>query len=113
MARKRQEKDLAELQSLIEAHFIQRKKEEEELIALVNRIVSVFHHWGIGEPLVVKKCNCVCLWTFRRSVVLREQSSKESEQRERRRGRPDLRYGISVHQFILIQNFIITSSSFN
>ncbi len=38
--RKRQEKDLSELQSLIEAHFIQRKKEEEELIALVNRIVS-------------------------------------------------------------------------
>ncbi|XP_026869662.2 troponin T2d, cardiac [Electrophorus electricus] len=36
--RKRQEKDLAELQSLIEAHFLQRKKEEEELIALVNRI---------------------------------------------------------------------------
>lgn len=39
--RKRQEKDLAELQSLIEAHFIQRKKEEEELIALVNRIVRI------------------------------------------------------------------------
>lgn len=38
--RKRQEKDLAELQSLIEAHFIQRKKDEEELITLVNRIVS-------------------------------------------------------------------------
>uniref|UniRef100_A0A8C9R7C3 Troponin T2d, cardiac n=1 Tax=Scleropages formosus TaxID=113540 RepID=A0A8C9R7C3_SCLFO len=36
--RKRQEKDLQELQSLIEAHFIQRKKEEEELVALVNRI---------------------------------------------------------------------------
>nr|XP_061812272.1 troponin T, cardiac muscle isoforms-like isoform X2 [Nerophis lumbriciformis] len=36
--RKRQEKDLSELQSLIEAHFIQRKKEEEELVALVNRI---------------------------------------------------------------------------
>ncbi|CAK6950872.1 troponin T2d%2C cardiac isoform X2 [Scomber scombrus] len=36
--RKRQEKDLAELQSLIEAHFVQRKKEEEDLIALVNRI---------------------------------------------------------------------------
>lgn len=35
------EKDLSELQSLIEAHFIQRKKEEEELIALVNRIVRV------------------------------------------------------------------------
>lgn len=39
--RKRMEKDLSELQSLIEAHFIQRKKEEEELIALVNRIVRV------------------------------------------------------------------------
>ncbi|XP_031606418.1 troponin T2e, cardiac isoform X1 [Oreochromis aureus] len=36
--RKRQEKDLTELQSLIEAHFIQRKKDEEELISLVNRI---------------------------------------------------------------------------
>uniref|UniRef100_A0A3P9NSR4 Troponin T, cardiac muscle isoforms-like n=1 Tax=Poecilia reticulata TaxID=8081 RepID=A0A3P9NSR4_POERE len=36
--RKRQEKDLAELQALIEAHFVQRKKEEEELVALVNRI---------------------------------------------------------------------------
>uniref|UniRef100_A0A3Q3GXJ7 Troponin T2e, cardiac n=1 Tax=Labrus bergylta TaxID=56723 RepID=A0A3Q3GXJ7_9LABR len=36
--RKRQEKDLTEMQSLIEAHFIQRKKDEEELIALVNRI---------------------------------------------------------------------------
>uniref|UniRef100_A0A665WA97 Troponin T2e, cardiac n=1 Tax=Echeneis naucrates TaxID=173247 RepID=A0A665WA97_ECHNA len=32
------EKDLTELHSLIEAHFIQRKKDEEELIALVNRI---------------------------------------------------------------------------
>uniref|UniRef100_A0A3P9JZ67 Troponin T2e, cardiac n=1 Tax=Oryzias latipes TaxID=8090 RepID=A0A3P9JZ67_ORYLA len=36
--RKRQEKDFSELQSLIEAHFIQRRKDEEELLALVNRI---------------------------------------------------------------------------
>ncbi|XP_068572949.1 troponin T2e, cardiac [Cebidichthys violaceus] len=36
--RKRQEKDLTELQSLIEAHFIQRKNDEAELIALVTRI---------------------------------------------------------------------------
>uniref|UniRef100_A0A8C4ZZM8 Troponin T2d, cardiac n=1 Tax=Gadus morhua TaxID=8049 RepID=A0A8C4ZZM8_GADMO len=36
--RKRLDKDLSELQSLIEAHFVQRKKEEEELIALVSRI---------------------------------------------------------------------------
>ncbi|XP_059895007.1 troponin T, slow skeletal muscle-like isoform X2 [Gadus macrocephalus] len=36
--RKRQDKDLGELQSLIDAHFIQRKKEEEELVTLVQRI---------------------------------------------------------------------------
>nr|XP_033930600.1 troponin T2e, cardiac isoform X3 [Pseudochaenichthys georgianus] len=36
--RKRLEKDLTELQSLIEAHFIQRKNDEAELLALVNRI---------------------------------------------------------------------------
>ncbi|XP_026064318.1 troponin T, slow skeletal muscle-like isoform X3 [Carassius auratus] len=36
--RKRMEKDLLELQTLIEVHFEQRKKEEEELIGLKERI---------------------------------------------------------------------------
>ncbi|XP_024912921.1 troponin T2e, cardiac [Cynoglossus semilaevis] len=36
--KKRQEKDLTELHSLIEAHFGQRKRDEEELVALVKRI---------------------------------------------------------------------------
>uniref|UniRef100_A0A3Q4BDX8 Uncharacterized protein n=1 Tax=Mola mola TaxID=94237 RepID=A0A3Q4BDX8_MOLML len=36
--RKRMEKDLTELQTLIEAHFEKRKKEEEELLSLTNRI---------------------------------------------------------------------------
>uniref|UniRef100_A0A3B4Z535 Troponin T type 2b (cardiac) n=1 Tax=Stegastes partitus TaxID=144197 RepID=A0A3B4Z535_9TELE len=36
--RKRMEKDLIELQSLIEAHFEKRKKEEEELLNLTDRI---------------------------------------------------------------------------
>ncbi|XP_016892421.1 troponin T, cardiac muscle isoforms-like isoform X2 [Cynoglossus semilaevis] len=36
--RKRMEKDLNELQTLIEAHFEKRKKEEEELISLTDRI---------------------------------------------------------------------------
>ncbi|XP_041788926.1 troponin T, fast skeletal muscle isoforms-like isoform X2 [Chelmon rostratus] len=36
--KKRQNKDLVELQSLIDAHFECRKKEEEELIALKDRI---------------------------------------------------------------------------
>lgn len=34
------EKDLTELQSLIETHFESRKKEEEELLALGARMVS-------------------------------------------------------------------------
>lgn len=38
--RKRMEKDLNELQTLIEAHFESRKKEEEELISLKDRIVG-------------------------------------------------------------------------
>lgn len=98
--RKRQEKDLSELQSLIEAHFIQRKKEEEELIALVNRIVSVSTEeesccFLFGQH----DCDCVCLF-YRRNVVLREQSSTGSGQRERRRGRPDRRYGLSAQWLI-------------
>lgn len=39
--RKRMEKDLNELQTLIEAHFENRKKEEEELIFLKDRIVRL------------------------------------------------------------------------
>lgn len=40
--RKRMEKDLMELQTLIEVHFESRKKEEEELIQLKERIVRPF-----------------------------------------------------------------------
>ncbi|XP_032894922.1 troponin T, fast skeletal muscle isoform X12 [Amblyraja radiata] len=36
--KKRQNKDLSELQGLIDLHFENRKKEEEELIALMDRI---------------------------------------------------------------------------
>uniref|UniRef100_A0A8C2WLH1 Troponin T3, fast skeletal type n=1 Tax=Cyclopterus lumpus TaxID=8103 RepID=A0A8C2WLH1_CYCLU len=38
MQKKRQNKDLVELQSLIDAHFECRKKEEEELLGLKDRI---------------------------------------------------------------------------
>lgn len=38
--KKRQNKDLMELQALIDSHFEARKREEEELIALKERIVS-------------------------------------------------------------------------
>lgn len=36
------EKDLLELQTLIDVHFEQRKKEEQELIGLKDRIVMPF-----------------------------------------------------------------------
>ncbi|KAF1591807.1 UNVERIFIED_CONTAM: Troponin T, slow skeletal muscle, partial [Eudyptes pachyrhynchus] len=36
--RKRMEKDLLELQTLIDAHFEQRRREEHELVALMERI---------------------------------------------------------------------------
>uniref|UniRef100_A0A8C8SNS5 Troponin T3, fast skeletal type n=1 Tax=Pelusios castaneus TaxID=367368 RepID=A0A8C8SNS5_9SAUR len=38
----RQNKDLIELQALIDNHFEGRKKEEEELLALKDRIVSLY-----------------------------------------------------------------------
>lgn len=37
------EKDMLELHTLIDAHFEQRKKDEEELIYLKERIVSHFN----------------------------------------------------------------------
>lgn len=37
--RKRMEKDLTELHTLIDSHFDKRKKEEEELLSLTDRIV--------------------------------------------------------------------------
>lgn len=38
------EKDLTELGTLIEAHFEKRKKEEEELHSLIDRIVCSYLH---------------------------------------------------------------------
>lgn len=37
------EKDLLELHTLIDVHFEQRKKDEEELISLKDRIVGLFY----------------------------------------------------------------------
>lgn len=42
------EKDLNELQTLIEAHFENRKKEEEELVSLKDRIVGVVPSGRLG-----------------------------------------------------------------
>lgn len=51
--KKRQNKDLAELQTLIDAHFECRKKEEEELIHLKERIVR-FHPNKTSVPPIHK-----------------------------------------------------------
>lgn len=48
--RKRLEKDLNELQALIEAHFENRKKEEEELVSLKDRIVGARPAPGLLRP---------------------------------------------------------------
>lgn len=61
--RKRMEKDLMELQTLIEVHFESRKKEEEEIIQLKERIVSSLHHEQPQVHLLrlrMKCCGDVC-----------------------------------------------------
>lgn len=45
--RKRMEKDLMELQTLIEVHFESRRKEEEEIISLKERIVRAIMLWTL------------------------------------------------------------------
>uniref|UniRef100_A0A4W6F7K7 Troponin T2d, cardiac n=1 Tax=Lates calcarifer TaxID=8187 RepID=A0A4W6F7K7_LATCA len=82
--RKRQEKDLSELQSLIEAHFIQRKKEEEELIALVNRIVSAVSRWRLLVFLEQNISFCSnCL------TCAGKQEEKERKEQEEQRKKQD------------------------
>lgn len=55
--RKRMEKDLTELQSLIEAHFESRKKEEEELISLSSRMVSYRKMYFISSQEKIRGWN--------------------------------------------------------
>lgn len=86
--RKRMEKDLMELQTLIEVHFESRKKEEEELIHLKERIVRPF---GCNMLKYVGKQlhGGMLTWglSCRKIGALREQSSKEFAARGRKSGR--------------------------
>lgn len=102
--KKRQEKDLAELHSLIEAHFIQRKKDEEELIALVNRIVSL-----PGKPVrslewcTTQQLHCVCL-----CVDMDVQEKRRAERAEQQRVRTEqekerqARLAVSNHSHLMV-----------
>lgn len=57
--RKRMEKDLLELHTLIDVHFEQRKKDEEELISLMDRIVSSLQYQHFPATVY---CICVETW---------------------------------------------------
>lgn len=43
------EKDLLELHTLIDVHFEQRKKDEEELISLKDRIVNLIYYQPLNK----------------------------------------------------------------
>lgn len=45
------EKDLLELHTLIDVHFDQRKKDEEELISLKDRIVGLFYYQPLKKQI--------------------------------------------------------------
>lgn len=66
------EKDLLELQTLIDVHFDQRKKDEEELISLKERIVGsllaklltqelLVYLYANSHPCILDDANCVGL----------------------------------------------------
>lgn len=52
------EKDLLELHTLIDVHFEQRKKDEEELISLKERIVSSLCYQLLTGQLSPSGTNC-------------------------------------------------------
>uniref|UniRef100_A0A8C3AWL7 Troponin T2e, cardiac n=1 Tax=Cyclopterus lumpus TaxID=8103 RepID=A0A8C3AWL7_CYCLU len=76
--RKRQEKDLTELQSLIEAHFIQRKNDEAELVALVTRIEKRRTERAEQQRIHAKKEK------ERQARVAEEKERKELEDAQKR-----------------------------
>lgn len=49
------EKDLLELHTLIDVHFEQRKKDEEELISLKDRIVCLFCYQLLKIRISIKQ----------------------------------------------------------
>lgn len=93
--KKRQNKDLMELQALIDSHFEARKKEEEELIALKERIVSPAVPGGGGGARRPggpgEGPGPTCSSGRRRSAVQRGPSSRESAPRRKGSVRTDWR----------------------
>ncbi|XP_078402817.1 troponin T type 2a (cardiac) [Cetorhinus maximus] len=76
--RKRMEKDLFELQTLIEVHFENRKKEEEEIIALKERIESRRAERAEQHRIRTEKEK------ERQSKIAEERARKEEEESRKR-----------------------------
>uniref|UniRef100_A0A4W3GFV9 Troponin T type 2a (cardiac) n=2 Tax=Callorhinchus milii TaxID=7868 RepID=A0A4W3GFV9_CALMI len=76
--RKRMEKDLLELQTLIEVHFVTRKKEEEEIIALKERIESRRSERAEQHRIRAEKEK------ERQSRIAEERARKEDEELRKR-----------------------------
>uniref|UniRef100_A0A8C9VXX5 Troponin T type 2a (cardiac) n=1 Tax=Scleropages formosus TaxID=113540 RepID=A0A8C9VXX5_SCLFO len=74
--RKRMEKDLNELQALIESHFENRKKEEEELISLKERIVSQLN--------VTVRCKLLAF-----PVTSQEERARKEEEEAKKKAEDD------------------------
>ncbi|XP_053560715.1 troponin T, cardiac muscle [Bombina bombina] len=82
--RKRMEKDLTELQTLIEAHFVNRKKEEEELLELTERM----------EKRRSERAEQLRIRTERekeRQNRLAEERARKEEEENRKRAADDVR----------------------
>lgn len=62
------EKDLTELQTLIEAHFEKRKKEEEELLNLTDRIVCSHLTFSCKDKIL--KANSIQLYVAFKSHLM-------------------------------------------
>ncbi|XP_030057084.1 troponin T, fast skeletal muscle isoform X1 [Microcaecilia unicolor] len=82
--KKRQNKDLIELQSLIDAHFEARKKEEEELIGLKDRIEKRRAERADQQRIRTEK-------EKERQAKLAEEKARREEQDAQRRADDELK----------------------
>ncbi|KAK5850767.1 hypothetical protein PBY51_001614 [Eleginops maclovinus] len=76
--RKRMEKDLLELQTLIDVHFEQRKKEEQELIGLKERIERRRAERAEQQRVRAEKER------YRQTRIAEEKQRKEDEEAKKR-----------------------------
>lgn len=84
------EKDLTELQTLIEAHFEKRKKEEEELLSLTDRIVRIFFHYAVKCLSITSKGTLSIFFVASFTICDRSQEKRRSERAEQMKIRAEM-----------------------